>query len=226
MHPLHRQTKPKSRRRGQSFVEVAIFLPILLILLSGLVEFGFMLNEYLNLLDGPREAARLAVDFSPRTNLNHDDPIFYESVGLEAITAVNPITLNAATDDVVISVFGLTGNTVTNRYPTEGGVSSVNGQWSLQYWCANYLETTTEVGALLAPKCAGFTGSFHTSRFSNAGVENLVSGMDTVNMGVVLVEVFYSYHMALALPWITVFVPNPMPVSSYTIMPLPAAEPH
>ncbi len=50
--------KPK----GQSLVEMTVLLPILLLLLSGLIEFGFMLNEYLSVQDAVRNAARFASD--------------------------------------------------------------------------------------------------------------------------------------------------------------------
>ncbi|MCI0807190.1 MAG: pilus assembly protein, partial [Chloroflexi bacterium] len=33
-------------RKGQSLVEITIMLPVLLLMLSGLVEFGFLLNTY------------------------------------------------------------------------------------------------------------------------------------------------------------------------------------
>ncbi|MFN2305316.1 MAG: TadE family protein [Anaerolineales bacterium] len=45
-----------STNRGQSMVELALFFPVLLILLSGLIEFGFLLNEYLTLMDAARNA--------------------------------------------------------------------------------------------------------------------------------------------------------------------------
>jgi uncharacterized protein (DUF2237 family) len=48
--------------RGQSLVEVAVLFPILLVVLSGLVEFGFLLNEYLTLQDAVRNAARFSSD--------------------------------------------------------------------------------------------------------------------------------------------------------------------
>lgn len=48
--------------KGQSLVEIAILLPVLLILLSGLIEFGFLFNEYLSLQDAVRNAARFASD--------------------------------------------------------------------------------------------------------------------------------------------------------------------
>ncbi len=50
--------KPK----GQSLVEMTVLLPILLLLLSGLIEFGFMFNEYLSVQDAVRNAARFASD--------------------------------------------------------------------------------------------------------------------------------------------------------------------
>jgi hypothetical protein len=45
------------------------------------------------------------------------------------------------------------------------------------------------------------------------------------NSGMVLVELFYNYHQTLALPWLTVWLPDPILLSSYAIAPVPAAEP-
>jgi len=44
---------------------MALFLPILLILLSGVIEFGFAFNQYINLIEATREGARYAVDGDP-----------------------------------------------------------------------------------------------------------------------------------------------------------------
>jgi Flp pilus assembly protein TadG len=44
--------------RAQSLVETALLLPVLLLILSGLIEFGFLLNRYLILLDAVRNVAR------------------------------------------------------------------------------------------------------------------------------------------------------------------------
>jgi Flp pilus assembly protein TadG len=62
---LFSRRKRDRRTSGQSLVEIAILFPLLLMLISGLVEFGFLLNQYLNLLDGAREAARFASDGDP-----------------------------------------------------------------------------------------------------------------------------------------------------------------
>jgi hypothetical protein len=54
-------------QRGQSFTELALVLPILLLLLAGLVEVGFFINRYLDALDLTREAARFASNRDPFT---------------------------------------------------------------------------------------------------------------------------------------------------------------
>lgn len=48
-------------RKGQSLVEIALTMPVLLMLLLGLIEVGFMAGTYLTMLDGVREAARQAL---------------------------------------------------------------------------------------------------------------------------------------------------------------------
>jgi hypothetical protein len=57
-------------QRGQSFTELALVLPILLLLLAGLVEVGFFINRYLDALDLTREAARFASNRDPFSTNN------------------------------------------------------------------------------------------------------------------------------------------------------------
>ena len=40
-----------------------------------------------------------------------------------------------------------------------------------------------------------------------------------MNTGIVLVEMWYDYHMILGLPWITLFVPDPVTLYAYSWMP-------
>lgn len=46
---------------GQSLVEFALILPILLLIIMGIIEFGIMINSYLTVRSASREAARAAV---------------------------------------------------------------------------------------------------------------------------------------------------------------------
>ncbi len=47
--------------KGQSLVEFAILLPLLLLLLMGILEFALMLNSYLTINNSAREGARLGI---------------------------------------------------------------------------------------------------------------------------------------------------------------------
>jgi len=55
----------RQRTLGQSLVELALTFPVLLILLSGVVEFGVAFNRYINLVEATREGSRYAVDGDP-----------------------------------------------------------------------------------------------------------------------------------------------------------------
>ncbi len=192
--------------RGQSLVELAIFFPIILMMLSGLIEFGFLLNQYLNLMDGPREGARFGVDISPFLEPSDNDDIkFYSNLdpnhpGIAQIVqqAIVPYVLNSATDDVVITVVSIKDGAIYRRYPDDAGVTSTPGYFSLNGKYATRL-TDAEIAAKLvssAPKS-----------------------------GAVAVELFYNYKQTLALPWITIFVPDPILLHIFAVAPLPAATP-
>lgn len=47
--------------KGQAMVELAIILPILLLIVMGIIEFGFMINSYLTISNISREGARAAI---------------------------------------------------------------------------------------------------------------------------------------------------------------------
>ncbi|MFZ5626308.1 MAG: TadE/TadG family type IV pilus assembly protein [Bacillota bacterium] len=51
----------KRGERGQALVEMALVLPLLLMLLFGIIEFGRIFHAYLTVNNGAREGARLAV---------------------------------------------------------------------------------------------------------------------------------------------------------------------
>src|SRR3972149_11535060 len=105
-----------SRRhwRGQSIVEFTLLLPLLLIVLALLIEFGFALNEYLDLIDTGREVARYLSDQRPYLGdptcdaPRNDD--FYGAGVTElgrTLTRAGWIQLSESEDDMVISVFSL-----------------------------------------------------------------------------------------------------------------------
>lgn len=189
------------KTKAQSLVEFAITLPIILLLLSGVVEFGFALNYYLSLLDATRQAARWGSNLDPFNADNSDNYTFYSGVAGEARynldpSVINPsyqgrrVVLDPTRDDIVVTVFSVDGTNIT-RYPTAGSYRLYGN----------------------------VTPIFNTTSITNA----LVSGAP--NAGVLVVEVHHAYKQVLKLPWLTAFVPDPMYLRAYSIMPLIAAEP-
>jgi TadE-like protein len=56
--PSRRRSSRSTRERGAALIELAIALPILVILVFGIVEFGVAYNDYISIRDGVRQAAR------------------------------------------------------------------------------------------------------------------------------------------------------------------------
>ena len=203
------QKSRKRKSRGQSLVEVAIAFPILIMLLGGVVEFGFIINYYLSLMDATRETARFYSQADPfirdpsdKTVITGIDETFYNGAAAMVRANLDPlftnnnytgrrIILDPSIDDVIITVYRVDGTTVT-AHP-EGGIHI--------YGSENY-----------------------PSIFSTANIEeNLLT--DAPNAGIILVEVHYNYHQVLALPWLTPFLPDPVHLRAYSVFPCSAAEP-
>jgi len=191
--------RKKEKDKGQSFVELAIVLTVLLLLLAGMVEFGYLLNQYINIVDGAREAARFGVNADPfiRTTSPFGlDQNFFIGLSDLAENTMVPIILDTsarngyAGDDVVISVISLSGGNAL-RFPDNNG-------WS-RYGNADSAISNGQVTARLD---------------SNAP-----------NTGLVIVEIYYGYPQVLKMPFFTAIIPDPIAVHAYSIMPLPAAEP-
>jgi hypothetical protein len=198
-----RKKHPRSAR-GQSLVELAIVLALLLFMVIAIVEYGFLLNQYLDILDGGREAARqasLADPFLPNGNI---DPNFFVRPNLsQPVSATNPpgvadlvedyldpIVLDPTRDDVVVSFFSVSGGSAV-RFPDADGWSRYGNS---------------------------------TSQFSTSDVEARLNGSAPAT-GVLLIEIFYNYWQTMNLPIFSNVIPNPIPLYTFAIMPLSAAEP-
>jgi Flp pilus assembly protein TadG len=59
--------RPASRRRtagrGQSLVEFALVFPVFMLVLSGILDFGFMLYSRMTVINAAREGARTAITY-------------------------------------------------------------------------------------------------------------------------------------------------------------------
>jgi len=70
--------------KGSNVVEFAIILPILIMLILGIVEFGIAYNNYIALTHAAREGARLAA-----VGLHEEDPAAFEQAVIESAPSVN-----------------------------------------------------------------------------------------------------------------------------------------
>ncbi len=194
----------EKRRKAQSLVELTLVLSVLLLLLTAMVEFGVLLNQYINVQDAARTGAREASVADPIAdpalffNLEHGVPSI-------VINSLKPLELNTACprpgspgdapdnpcDDIVISVYSvLSGGTPQRLYHVSVYSSTSN---------RSSLFTPAQIAA------------------------HLDSGAP--NSGLIVIEIFYSYPQMLKLPFVTAFVPDPIPIRVFSIMPLSAAEP-
>ncbi len=122
---------------------MAIAFPILIMLFGGVVEFGFILNFYLSLLDATRDSARYWSQDDPfLADGVTDDNDFYYQTAYDVQKLLDPtiedptyqgrrIVLDPAKDDVIVSVYGAEGSSVVlwrdagpyHLFPTPGHAS-------------------------------------------------------------------------------------------------------
>lgn len=81
--------------KGQSLVEFAILLPLLLLLLMGILEFGIMINSYLTINNSAREGARLGIVSGSNIDIK------------ELIINISP---NLDTENLIVNITPLEGS--------------------------------------------------------------------------------------------------------------------
>ncbi len=93
-----RPTRHRRRRsRGQALVEFALILPVFLLILSGILDFGFMLNARMTVISAAREGARAAL------NVQAKNATEFRTI---------PDVARARVDKVIVGT-GLTGSLTT-----------------------------------------------------------------------------------------------------------------
>ncbi len=206
MNKKYRVFNFKQKEKGQSFIELILVFSVLLMLLAGMVEFGNLLNQYINIIDGAREGARFGSNDDPYSVTNGVDnyePFFakiyeiiqgkYDSNGVQLSKgAINPIILSKANgDDIVVTFFSVTkGSSYLDRHVSAAGSRYNN----------------------------------HVSQYSNdSQILDLIDGT-APSTGILLVEIFYSYNQILKLFSFT-GIPDPINVHAYSVMPLSSVEP-
>ncbi len=153
--------------KGQSFMELAIVMLFLIALLFGMAEFGNLLNQYINLVDGTREAARFASQTDPikdgNTQFCNNIFVIINGTGIpNETTAIDPIKLDGTANDAVVASYYTVEQTVS------GGI------------------------AQLLHECK-WGDTSRTSAIDTADIQPLLNS-NAPSTGILVVEIFYQYQ--------------------------------
>lgn len=118
------------RERGASLVEFAFIAPFLILLLLGIIEFGYFLAEFNDVRHGAREGARVAA-------VNAGDNAFLRTETCNAMDLTTNITVKFT--DGASGAIGDIGTVVVEASP-----SSLSGLGLIEIFLPNDLTSTVE----------------------------------------------------------------------------------
>lgn len=239
------------KTKAQSFLEFALVLPILLLVLMGVVELTLFIGRYISLVDLTREAARFASNRDPfksgtKTNCNttadynfwFDTSCVFSPLSGDAgcvypqfcngFNAAVPIKF--AEDDILISVYTESllpppGNPSGTKIPT---ITESDSRLPTNPWVWSNQDPDTTHNNNWRRDCDRRTSSNLlpvTRYFTPAKVQSYMRTNAMPDKGFVAIEVYYCYHHVLGTPIISNLIPNPILIHTYTVMPLPALQP-
>lgn len=204
----------RSATKAQSMVEFAIALPVLILLLTGMVEFGFMLNTYLSLQDAARTTARRYSTVNPFNADGTDNPAFYSDAAQYAVELLAPtsdpasrqIVMDSTRDNILISLISVEVDETTDP----DSIVSITHHSGGQYY-RHYTDTNPPTG------------------YPDESIETFMTanGAEPSDAGLLIVEIYYGYEGTLNLPWtIPFFSPsNPSMLYISVVMPTIYAKP-
>ncbi|HET92014.1 MAG TPA: hypothetical protein ENN99_14935 [Chloroflexi bacterium] len=237
--------------RGQSFLETALFLPILLLFVAGTIEVGVYALKYMSVLDASREAARFGSNLDPALTAkypldmhgapfpdvrlmstaelhsvcnNGESTNFYYEVACLAIQNISSGTLKMeAGDDIVITVIGVKDGQLKHRWPTRDQGHPNDLDYHFQG--ANDGPANASCTITNTENCRSWSlyGN-RTSTIDNAAIVNALH-TSAPSTGFVIVEIYHAHPHFTSLFTIGEFIPNPIQLRPFTIFPVPAAEP-
>jgi hypothetical protein len=226
----HKKTH-RVRERGQSMVEMALTLPVVLLVMAGTLEVGWYYNTYLTLVDATREAARYAADGDialvdlTDTYANCDADFYYQAACLLKQNMFG-VAFNEDEDDIIVSAVTVndTGQ-VMWRYPLYCGGPIPPDGYGYYRLCDSKVTYPSQGWSYQAHKNHATDGRVRSSYFSNEEIEARLP--DTMpGSGLVIVEIYHVHRQFLGLiPPNLPFLPQEIVMHAYTMMPIPSAAP-
>ncbi len=119
-----------SAARGQSYIELAMVVPLLMMMAAGIAEYGLLLNDYMNLVDSSREAVRFSSGFDPYDEDGNVDTDFFVQTADLTEQVLLPVAMDPAMGDDIVITFLSVGDGVYVREPNANGWSVYGNQVS------------------------------------------------------------------------------------------------
>ncbi len=195
---MRRLRELRDKHQGQNFVELALLLPMLLILLMGMMEIGFLIHSYSTVAVAAREAAR----FGARgLHLSLDE------IADVAWTAME-VSLNADESNTAIFVTEIdidpNGDIVRNEN-NKFGTLDATSEICLDEICAPGL---IDVDAIQDENVAFSADDERCNEDDEVGCRN----------DIVIVEIFYDHELKMATPFVDFFLALPVRIDQQGIM--------
>jgi len=245
----------RKKIRGQSLLEFAILVPLLVLFVLGAAEITLFIGTYTNVIDLTREAARFASVRDPTKQgteqncgpsdsilhpLPYDNSFFYDTAcifsplsGSDSCKTDDPTFCNGFNSTIFFKSneddILINVFTVTNNTVAAHYPSS--DPFNLTIPVMPWVWSTSRVPSHQENWKYNCNG---TPIVPTPSAYFTVPKMDTylgetpgtvLNKGFVTVEAYYCYHQVLKVPLIGLLFPDPMRIHVYTVMPLPAAAP-
>ena len=230
---LINRRKQRVHERGQSMVEMALSLPILLLIMVGTLEVGWYYNTYLTLVDATREAARYAADGEialvdgTGTYANCDADFYYQAACLLKQNMFG-VTFNEDEDDIIVSAVTVnTDGEVLWRYPLDCAGTIPPDGYGYYRLCDSIVINSDQGWSYQAHKnhVPESDSRVRSSLLPNAEVETRLPD-SMPGSGLVIVEIYHVHRQLLGLiPPGLPFLPQEIVMHAYTIMPVPSAAP-
>jgi hypothetical protein len=258
--------KRRFNERGQSLVELTLFVPILIFMLIGLVEIGAVAGSYIDTLDASRASARYTSPLDPSitrcqafgsdttgrwistftTNCEQDSREYDDKareIKAWGMGGPNGIYQTCKTSRT-INFFYIAGCMALMNMP-EGFIEPANGYDDIIVTTVPVANGTVAPGAVTwtffanQPTAASNSivvnitdpnaMSFTINPSFAANIQQYASAPST---GLVVVEVYHAhpqvtklFNIAGRLAGSQSLIPDPIPLHTYSVFPLPAAEP-
>lgn len=204
---LRRRLLPRRDVRGQSLVEMTLLLPVLFLMFAGLIELGFAFYNYLTVVNSAREGARYGAKMPEYT----DDQVYAVTVTAaktlpEFILEQEGSPINPERASVIIT-------RLNAPIPDSGD--------DYEY----YIQSQQAFGkAAMAEEDQ--TPPIHRSQITEATLSTIADEVESALGGItfqqdaqfLVAEVIYDHSQVIGLFQIGEIIPDPLAVSSMTLM--------